>query len=256
MIDLAQIRSILKETDAIFFDQALRADVKKKGDADFVTRADCEISEYLHKRLSQAFPNIGFISEEGETEIDATKDYWILDPVDGTTNFMHGISCCAVSLGLYADGDFAAGVIYLPYTDEMIWAQKGMGAYRNGERICCSGHGQLSDCLALMEYNAYFKNDHPAALEQAKRIFLACQDIRTLGSAAAELAYIALGVADVFLGRYLKPWDYAAAVCIIREAGGVLGALDGELRVDRFNQHVIASNAAVFDQVLALLKEK
>jgi len=252
-MNMELLLKIVKETDAIFFDERLRADVKKKGDADFVTRADCEISEYLHRRLSEEFPGVDFLSEEGNTAMETGRDYWILDPIDGTTNFMHGLGFCAISLGLYSGGDVTAGVIYLPYTNQLFWAQKGEGAYLNGDRIFCSRHTKLSDCVGLLELNAYFKNDADAALEHARRLYLHCQDFRTFGSAAAELAYIASGQADVFLGRYLKPWDYAAGLCIVREAGGVVSGIDGDLDLSRWNVHVLASGAAVFDELRELM---
>lgn len=245
---------IVKETDAIFFDDRLRADVKKKGDADFVTRADCEISAYLHRRLGEEFPGVGFLSEEGDTAMEEGKDYWILDPIDGTTNFMHGLGICSISLALCSGGDVTAGVIYLPYEERFFWAQKGMGAYLNGTPISCSQQTKLSDCLALFEWNAYRKEEVAEATEHARRIYLRCQDVRTLGSAAAELAYIASGQADVFFGRYLKPWDYAAGLCIIREAGGVVGGIDGALDLSKWDEHVLASGAFVFEDFRELLR--
>ncbi|MBQ7346399.1 MAG: inositol monophosphatase [Clostridia bacterium] len=254
MMNMEQLIKIVKETDSIFFDEQLRADVTKKGDADFVTRADYEISEYLHRRLTETFPDIGFISEEGDTAIDETKDYWILDPIDGTTNFMHGLSFCAVSLGLYSGGDVVAGVIYIPYTEELFWAEKGKGAYLNGKPIRCSKNKHLSDCIGILEFNPYFKNDCRAAMDHALKIYSSCQDIRTFGSAAVELAYIACGQADVFLGRYLKPWDYAAGLCMIKEAGGVMTNLDGEVHIGKLNEHMVASNAAVYEEFCALIK--
>ena len=253
-MNMELLLKIVKETDAIFFDENLRADVTKKGEADFVTRADYEISEYLHRRLTEEFPAVGFISEEGDTEIDKSKDYWILDPIDGTTNFMHGLSFCAVSLGLYSRGDFEAGIIYIPYTNELFWAEKGKGAYLNGKPIRCSQSKRLSDCIGILEFNPYFKNDYRAAMDHALKIYQSCQDIRTFGSAAVELAYIASGQADVFFGRYLKPWDYAAGLCIIREAGGMMTDLNGEVHIEMLNAHMVATSAGVYHEFCALLK--
>lgn len=253
-MNIELVLQIVKETDSIFFDEGLRSDVTKKGEADFVTRTDYAISEYLHRRLTEAFPHIGFISEEGETLIDPTRDYWILDPIDGTTNFMHGLSACGVSLGLYSEGAFKVGVIYLPYTNELFWAEVGKGAFLNGQPIRCSGAKKLSDCIGILEFNPYFKDDYRAAMDHALKIYQSCQDIRTFGSAAVELAYIACGRADVFFGRYLKPWDYAAGLCIIREAGGVVTDLNGEIHVEKLNAHTVATCAGVYDEFLALIK--
>ena len=254
-MNMELVLQIVKETDTIFFDEALRLDVTKKGEADFVTRADFAISEYLHRRLTEEFPSIGFISEEGDTDIDEKKDYWILDPIDGTTNFMHGLRFCAVSLGLYSGGDMTAGVIYIPYTNELFWAEKGKGAFLNGKPLQCSQSQKLSDCIGILEFNPYFKEDYRAAMDHALKIYQNCQDIRTFGSAAVELAYIACGEADVFFGRYLKPWDYAAGLCIIREAGGIMTDLNGEVHIEKMNAHMVATCAGVYNVFFELMKK-
>lgn len=254
MIDLQHLISIVKETDEIFFDEKLRGDVFVKGDSDFVTRADLAISDFMKRRLKEEFPEVGFISEEEEMHAEEGKAYWILDPIDGTTNFMHAMTICGVSLGLYADGDIQLGVIYAPYTQELFWAQKGKGAYLNGKRIYCSQYDKMRDCIGALEYNAYYKNDYKAAFKQAHDIFFAFQDIRTLGSATMELAYVACGRLDAFLGRFLKPWDYAAAKILIEEAGGKLSDLEGEVRLLELNRHIVASNANIHDEFLQLLK--
>lgn len=254
-MNIEKIIAIVRETDAIFFDEKLRADVKMKGDADYVTRADIEISAYLHRRLGEEYPDIGFISEEEDTTIDEARDYFILDPIDGTTNFMHGLPMCGVSLGLYSHGEVVAGVIYVPYTGELFHAVKGQGAYLNGERIYCSKNARLSDCVGLYEFNAYFKNEADAAMAYARAIYTRCQDVRCLGSSAVELAYVACAKADVFFGRYLKPWDFAAGLILVREAGGILTDTEGEVHIGRLNQNIVAANADAYDEFVALIRE-
>lgn len=253
-MDIQKLIAIVKETDSIFFDESLKKDVTQKGVSDYVTGVDKGISDYLCQRLKEEFPDVGFISEEEEYEFSADKSYWILDPVDGTTNFMHQLKLSAVSLGYYEGGEIKAGVIYNPDSKELFWAEKGKGAYLNGERIYCSTHSKLEDCLGILEFNPYFKEDSKAALEHASKIYSACQDIRTFGSAAVELSYIACGRCDVFLGRYLKPWDFAAGAVIIKEAGGILSDLDGEIHIDKLNQHIVASNSLVYHDFVNLIK--
>lgn len=254
-MDMELLEKIVRRTDSIFFNEKLRNDVTEKGAADFVTRSDVEISEFLKKALSESFPNIGFISEEGETAFDKEKDFWILDPIDGTTNFMYKMPFCAVSLGLYSGGEISAGIIYMPYTGELFKAKKGEGAFLNGKRIECGKKSALSESLAIFEYNPYYKEDHTAALEQAKRLYTSTLDLRTLGSAAAELAYIACARADIFLGRYLKPWDYAAGCIIVEEAGGAVSDLSGGLQLGKPLCHIAAAaNGELHSQVLNLLK--
>ena len=242
-MNIEKITAIVKETDKIFFDSGLKNDVRKKGEADFVTKADIAISEYLHKRLTEEFPDVGFLSEEEEPLSSDREKYWILDPIDGTTNFMYGIGLCGVSLGYCENSEITAGVIYIPQSGEMFWAIKGNGAYLNGERIKCGTAQKLSDCLALYEFNAYFKEEHEQAAGCAEKIYTSCRDIRTLGSAAVEMAYIACGRADAFFGRYLKPWDYAAGTIIVREAGGVVSYPEGEITYPETNRHIIATNS-------------
>ena len=253
-MNMNEVIKIIKETDAIFFDEKRRSDVSKKGEFDFVTRADKDISEYLHKKLWEEFPDVSFMSEEEGKDNNKSDRMWILDPIDGTTNFMKGLPLCAVSLGYVENGEISAGVIYVPDTCELFWAEKGKGAYLNGKRINCSDKKSLRDCLALFEFNAYFKNDSDNAVKQAEKLYTLCQDIRVLGCAALEMAYVASGRADVFLGRYLKPWDYAAGTIIIREAGGIVGRCDGEFDINNLNSHIIASNKYVFNDFAEMLK--
>ena len=253
-MDINTLVKTVLETDTIFFNDIYRADVKQKGKSDYVTRSDIEISNFLRKRLGEQFPEVGFMSEEDGATVPDTRDFFILDPIDGTTNFMHGFSACGVSLALCSGGELTMGVIYIPYAKEIFWAAKGCGAYLNGERIECSKNKHLSDCLGLCELNAYFKNEADEAMHHARQIYTSCQDVRLLGCAAAELGYIACGRADVFLGRHLKPWDFAAGAVIVKEAGGKLTNLDGELTVEKLNQHIVAANAFVFDEFKGLFE--
>lgn len=254
-MDREQLIKIVYETDSIFFNSAYRADVKEKGKADYVTRADIEISEFLHRRLREEFPKISFMSEEGDTTIDDKGDFFVLDPIDGTTNFMHGLPMCGVSLAYWSCGEPKIGVIYIPYTKEMFSAESGKGAYLNGERIFCSENAKLSDCVGMFEYNAYFKDKLEEAKTLAAKIYTHCQDIRCLGSAAFEMAYVACGRADVCFGRYLKPWDFAAGAVIIKEAGGIVSGLDGKLTLSKPSQHIVAANGAVYREFLELMNK-
>lgn len=245
-MNIQKLKEIVLSTDKIFFDETLRNDVTVKGDSDFVTKADVSISNYLRAELAREFPEVGFVSEEEEIS-EQKGAYWILDPIDGTTNFMHDMKLSCVSLGLCENGVITAGIIYIPYSGELFHAEKGKGAYLCDKPIRVSEHSSLSDCIGCYEYNAYFKNEVNEALECAKKIYLSCQDVRTLGSAAIQLAFIACGRADVFLGRYLKPWDYAAATVLIEEAGGKISHTNGDIQFTELNRHVIATNKNVFE---------
>lgn len=253
-MDLQKVIEIVRETDKIFFDNKLRENVREKGKYDYVTAADTGISEYLHRRLKEEFPNVGFKSEE-EKIFENCREYWILDPIDGTTNFMHRIGQSAVSLGFCSGGELQAGIIYVPYTKEFFWAEKGRGAFLNGKPIHCSKNARLCDCLGEIEPNAYFKNECDEAIEQIRKIYLSCQDVRVIGSAAVGLAYVACGKLDVFLGRYLKPWDFAAGYVIVSEAGGQVTTPDGQADINVVNQHIVATNRYVHKEFLRLLNE-
>jgi len=251
-MNMDTVLQIVKETDRIFFNDTLRNDISLKGAFDLVTRADIEISDFLHQRLQEVFPEVGFVSEE-DAKTSEKSEYWILDPIDGTTNFTRQLGLSAVSLGFCSHGELTAGVIYVPYTKELFWAEKGKGAFLNGERIFCNRKTALSDCLGLLEFNVYFKNDAVAALEHAGKIFSNCQDIRTFGCAAISLAYVACGRADLFLGRYLKPWDYAAGLVIVSEAGGIVTNLDRDIEITRLNQHILAVCSDMYEPALSMI---
>ncbi len=253
-MDIKKIISIVQETDKIFFDNALRKDVREKGQSDYVTGADTGISDYLHNRLKEEFPEIGFKSEE-EKSFEWCHDYWILDPIDGTTNFVHEFEQSAVSLGFCSGGEIKAGVIYVPYKNEIFYAEKGKGAFLNGKQIRCSKNIHLADCLSEIELNAYFKHECDEAMEYIRKIYLNCQDVRVIGSAAVALAYVACGKFDIFLGRYLKPWDFAAGQIIVTEAGGKVSTIDGNTDVDVLNQHIVATNGLVHKEFTELLRQ-
>ncbi len=251
-MNIDKIKDILLETDRLFLDKKLKNSVREKGEADFVTDADIKISEYIQKKLLENFPGISFMSEEGNSNFDTSKDCWILDPIDGTTNFIRSINFCAVSLALWSENEVKLGIIYNPYTKEMFWAEKNKGAYLNGKRINCSERNILSECIGVFEYNAYYKSEFSQAMEFAKRIYLNCLDIRNFGSAAMDMAYVACGRADVFLGRYLKPWDYAAGALIVSEAGGTVSDLNKRIDVTNFKSNIVACNNSVYEDFLKL----
>ncbi len=256
-MDIQSIVAIVKETDRIFFDRALRNDIQKKGDCDYVTAADLAVSEHLQRRLAETFPEVGFVTEESRDGLffEEERDYWILDPIDGTTNFMCSLPLCCLSLALCQRGEITMGVIYVPYMGELFTAERGKGAYLNGKRIAVSDTASLSDSLALYEYNAYLKSSAEQAMDYARRLYLSCRDLRTLGSAALEFAYIACGRADVYLGRYLKPWDFAAGMLLVTEAGGKVSGLGRRLELRELNQIVLSGNGTVFEELQRLIKQ-
>ncbi len=251
-MDIRDIIPILYETDEILAQPEYRIDVRQKGDADFVTRADLEISHYLHRRLGEVAPDVGFFSEE-ETPGDLGSKYWILDPIDGTTNFVHDLRLSAISLGYCENGEVTAGIIYVPYTRELFWAQKGKGAYLGGTPLHVTSPARLKDCLCLMELNGYYKSESDASLGEAKRLFSSCLDLRVLGCTALSLAWLACGRIDAFYGRRLKPWDYAAGMILVTEAGGQVACVDAPFDITRRESN-IAAGAAHLEELAAVIR--
>ena len=206
--------------------QALQ--VSRKGVADFVSKADLRAEETIFETLSTARPKYGFVMEErGEIEGADNSNRWIVDPLDGTTNFLHGRGHDAVSMALERDRQPFAGVVFNPIADEMFWAEKGQGAWVNDRRIRVSGRRDLSECLFATGLPFAGMDGRERALEETRRVLEVTAGIRRFGSAALDLAYVAAGRYDAYWERGLNVWDVAAGACLVREAGGLISEIDG-----------------------------
>jgi myo-inositol-1(or 4)-monophosphatase len=202
--------------------------VSKKGPADFVSRADRRAEQILKAELSKVRPNYGLLMEEtGEIVGTDTSNRWIVDPLDGTTNFLHGIPHFAISIALERDGELQAGVIYAPVTGEMYVAERGGGAFLNGRRLRVSARRDVEE--ALFATGIPFKGlpNHELFLRQLRQVMAASAGIRRFGSAALDLAYVAAGRFDGYWENGLHPWDVAAGIVLVREAGGFVTDLKG-----------------------------
>lgn len=250
------IIALVRETDAIIFDEALVENVHEKGRADYVTKVDVSVQQFLQRELKKRYPEIGFIGEEQERFApDPGGAYWILDPIDGTTNLIHHYQMSAVSLGLYEDGEMLLGIVYNPFSKEVFSAGKGKGAFLNGERIQTAGTPDLAHGLVSYGSSPYEKERAHELFVLYERIFRECADFRRCGSAALDLCYVACGRQDVYLERNLKPWDYAAGGLLVTEAGGCIsGWAQGKGLPWIENADVLAANSRTLQaQVLALL---
>jgi myo-inositol-1(or 4)-monophosphatase len=210
------------------FGEVENLQVSQKGPADFVSAADHRAEETLVAELRRARPHFGFLLEEGGVvEGDDTSNRWIIDPLDGTTNFLHGLPHFAISIGLERDGKPYAGVIYDPIRDELFWAESGAGAFLNDQRLRVSARRDLP--VALIATGMPFKGraQHPDYLSMVDRVWGETAGVRRFGSAALDLAYVAAGRFDGFWEFALSPWDVAAGVIIVREAGGIVTEVDG-----------------------------
>ena len=204
-----------------------RHDVREKGPADLVTQADLASQEAVRQVIAGAFPSHPFVSEEGQTTPQLEAEYcWIVDPLDGTTNYVHQLPHYAVSVALVQRGKPIAGVVYDPVHDQCYAAGRGQGATLNGRPIRVSQAQRLSEALVAASFAAKVELDSPE-VKQFLAALVECQAVRRTGSAALNLCYLAAGRFDVFWALSTKAWDVAAGALLVEEAGGVITHSDG-----------------------------
>jgi len=229
--------------------------VSRKGPADYVSKADRRAEEILHTELRKARPAYGFLMEEaGAIDGTDTSNRWIIDPLDGTTNFLHGIPHFAISIGLERDSELFAGVIYSPVHDELYVAEKGGGAFLNGRRLRVSGRPKLDDALIATGIPFRGIPSHDLFLRQIGLVMGTCAGIRRYGSAALDLAYVAAGRYDGYWENGLFPWDVAAGIVLVREAGGFVSDLAGGRRM-LAGGGILAANPVLHAPLAALLAQ-
>ncbi|MFZ2099500.1 MAG: inositol monophosphatase family protein, partial [Oricola sp.] len=232
------------------FGEVQNLQVSVKGPGDFVSQADLRAEQVLRSELERARPDYGFLMEEGGTvEGKDVQHRWIIDPLDGTTNFLHGFPHFAVSLALERQGQLVAGVIFNPATDELYTAEKGAGAFLNDRRLRVAGRKALTDCVIGCGIPHLGRGDHGRFLRQLRHVMADSVGIRRTGAAALDLAYVAAGRLDGFWEEALSPWDMAAGIVLIREAGGYVTDLAGGS--DMFERgDIVAGNEAVHKALL------
>jgi len=202
--------------------------VSKKGPADFVSAADLRVEKILREELSKARPGWALVAEERGGSLPTDKeDAWIVDPIDGTTNFLHGIPHFCVTIAHWRKGEIVEGIVYQPIGDELFWAEKGMGAYHNRRRIRVSVRQNLSDSLIATGLPFKGKPKHDRYMATLAAVTPEVAGIRRFGAAALDLAWVAAGRFDGFWEYGLSPWDIAAGIVLIREAGGAVTDMDG-----------------------------
>ena len=210
------------------FGEVEQLQVSRKGPANFVSLADHRAESVLIEELRKARPRYCLLSEERGAEAgDDTSNRWIIDPLDGTKNFLHGIPHFCVSIALERDGALFAGVVYDPLRDETFWAEKGAGAYVNHLRLRVSARGRLEDAVLATGLPHLGRPDQEEDLARLKAMTAQVAGVRCSGAAALDLAYVAAGRYDGFCQTGLKPWDIAAGIVLAREAGGFATEIDG-----------------------------
>ncbi|MCQ0989733.1 inositol monophosphatase family protein [Jiella marina] len=236
------------------FGEVQNLQVSLKGPADFVSNADRRAEEVVFKELSRVRPDWGFLMEErGAVEGRDPQHRWIVDPLDGTTNFLHGIPNFAVSIALERDGQIVAGVIFNPIQDELYVAERGGGAFVNDRRIRVAARQRLPEALFGTGAPFLGHGDHTAYLYEIRQIMAESAGIRRIGAASLDLAYVAAGRFDGFWERSLKPWDVAAGSILVREAGGFVTGLAGE-KFDHLKGDIACGNEAIHKALVGQLK--
>jgi myo-inositol-1(or 4)-monophosphatase len=229
--------------------------VSLKGPANFVTMADRRAEEMLYEDLTKARPGYGFIGEEGGTREGADKSHtWIVDPLDGTTNFLHGIPQFAISIGLQREGTIIAGLIYNPANDELYIAERGKGAFLNDQRLRVAARTRLADAVVACALPHPSRGD----IARTRKEHWAAQDkvagLRRFGAASLDLAWVAAGRIDAYWERGLSPWDMAAGIALVREAGGFVTDLEGR-DIALASDGILAANEAIHRDMLRTLNE-
>lgn len=255
MIDLA--RQVAEEAGTILmerFGRLAASEIERRGARDVVTAADTAAEEHIRRRLLTARPDVPVIGEEGSAEVRAAPagPAWIVDPLDGTVNFVQGIPLFAVSIGYVEDGVPLAGVVHIPALKQTFWGGPGQGVFEGDRPVATSITPMLSDAVVATGF-AYRRNEtNDNNVANLERMILTTRGIRRMGAAAIDLAYVASGRLDGFWELHLKPWDVAAGVALIRGAGGVVtDQRGGEDWL--FGGHIVAANALLHESLRSTL---
>ena len=229
--------------------------VSIKGPGNFVTAADLRAEKILQEELSKSRPGYSFLLEEGGVIEGSDKTHrWIIDPLDGTTNFLHGIPLFAISVALEREGELVAGVIYNPVTAEIFTAEKGKGAFLNDRRIRVASRNNFSDYVLSTGIPHLGRPGHDRFLNECRSIMAKVSGVRRTGSAAMDLAWVSSGRVDGYWEYDIKPWDMAAGILLVREAGGFVTDSNGKQEIFETGS-IIAGNESVHRDVLKMIKK-
>ena len=236
------------------FGEVTELQVSKKGAADFVSAADLKAEQTLFEELTRVRPGYGFLAEErGMVEGTDKTHRWIIDPLDGTTNFLHGIPHFAINVALERDGQVVAGVTYNPATHDLFWAERGRGAFLNDRRLRVAARTRLDEAVIATGIPFLGHGQHGRFLKELHQLSQRVAGVRRFGAAALDLAWVAAGRFDAFWERDLGAWDVAAGVLLVSEAGGMVtdaGGGDGMLT----GGSICAANSTLHPLVLERLK--
>jgi myo-inositol-1(or 4)-monophosphatase len=236
------------------FGEIEKLQVSLKGPANFVSAADRRAEETLYAELSRARPGYGFLGEEGGLREGADKTHvWIVDPLDGSTNFLHSIPQFAIAIALEREGVIVAGVVYNPVTDEMFVAERGKGAFLNEQRLRVAARKRLSDAVIACGLPHIGRGDLKLGAKETNLMQTQVAGLRRFGAAALDLAWVAAGRLDGYWERDVQPWDMAAGMILVREAGGFISDCDGGDEM-LAKGHIAAGNEVIHKEILRVLK--
>ena len=227
-------------------------DIRFKGETDLVTEVDHACERLIVATLRDVYPDHDILAEEETRQLSSARCRWIIDPLDGTTNYAHGYPWFCVSIALEVDGDVCLGVIYQPVMDELFTAVRGAGAFLNGRPIRVSQRRPLKQCLLATGFPYDRTPDNENNFDQFHAFQFAARAVRRAGAAALDLASVAAGRLDGYWEMKLKPWDVAAGQLLVAEAGGRVTGYDGA-PFSSYNHRVVASNGLIHDEMIAVL---
>lgn len=252
---IEQAVKAVRKAGALLTDQSAVRNIWAKSETDFVTNVDVTVQETLKAQLASLAPEIQFMGEEQDnSRLDWNRPCWLLDPVDGTTNLIHSFQHSAISLALAEGGQIVFGMVYNPYSGECFTARRGCGAWRNGRFIHVSSVSRLEDSLLCAGTVPGRRELADKAFCQMRNLYNVCQDIRRTGCASLDLCWVACGRLDGYVELFLQPWDYAAGLLIVNEAGGRITAPDGSPLSLCQGGPLLASNGKLHAALQSLLK--
>ena len=248
-----QALAIVRESGAIISANHTRPhNIRRKGRIDLVTETDLAVENFLKEHLSALTPDTAFLAEESSENLSIPTTCWIIDPVDGTTNFAHGLPLTVTSVAYRLNGEIVLGIVNAPLLHECFIAEKGKGAWRNGESISVSSVTACENALIAPGFPYEIASRVDEILERMRPVLSSCQGVRRCGAAALDLAWTACGRFDAFYEDELKPWDMAAGALLVTEAGGSISNLDGSPFDLRWS--ILAGNKAMHELIGKMIR--
>ncbi|HKM09320.1 MAG TPA: inositol monophosphatase family protein [Candidatus Methanomethylophilaceae archaeon] len=251
---IEEIKNAARKAGEIMLDREGLTIETKGTKENLATNADRKVEIFLKRELTELLPESSFLGEEGGRSGNGSGE-WIVDPIDGTANYARDLRVSTISIALRENDDTRYGVVYQPYTKEMFWAVKDGGSFMNDEELSVSDR-PIGNSMFCTSWSAYNKSRAGTCFRISERVFPVCEDIRRFGTAAYELSLLAQGKIDIYYEPGLQPWDFAAGALILREAGGICGAVLGQESYDLEGPFIAANSRSSFEYLKKIIKEE